>query len=217
MCASFMIVLRSSQILDLQIEKRVAIENYLSQLITPHKMAPVITFEDEKLLLSEMKFSLLPSWSKEPKVKFATHNARIETIAEKPTWRGPLKDKHCLILLTDFIEPIYSGEFAGNMVSFNTDGKEILYAAGLWDEWVNKETGEVIRSFTIITSEPPKFVKNTGHDRCPVFLNLEDGIAWLKERGKLIDLTHWLEIKKTTPQLSAKKFRPMKAGWEKRA
>ena len=30
---------------------------------------------------------LVPQWSKEPKTKYSTINARIETVAEKPVYR----------------------------------------------------------------------------------------------------------------------------------
>jgi putative SOS response-associated peptidase YedK len=217
MCASFLIRPRGPLDLDVPSLVRTNIQDYFDLLITPHRLAPVLIIEEDKVVISPMKFSLLPSWSKEPKVKFATHNARLETLAEKPTWRGPLKDKHCIILMTDFIEPIYTGNLAGNMVAFGVGEKDYLFAAGIWDEWVNKETGEITRSFSIITTEPPEFVKNTGHDRCPVFLTLTDGLAWLKERGKGAELTDWLGSKNNEPKLNAIKFRALKPGWEKRA
>jgi len=56
--------------------------------------------------LRPMRFSLLPSWSKEPKVKFATYNARVESILEKATWRTPFSRNHCLVPMTGFFEAI---------------------------------------------------------------------------------------------------------------
>lgn len=56
-----------------------------------------------------MRYSLVPNWSKEAKVKFATHNARLESIDEKPTWKTVFSEQHCLVPLTDFIEPILPG------------------------------------------------------------------------------------------------------------
>jgi putative SOS response-associated peptidase YedK len=53
--------------------------------IMPHKLAPVIVVEGTQKKLKLTNFSLIPSWSKERRVKFATHNARLETIAEMPT------------------------------------------------------------------------------------------------------------------------------------
>lgn len=184
-----------------------------SERILPYNQSPVITAKGLRL----MNFSLIPSWSKERKVKFATHNARIETLAEKPTWKAPLESKRCLVPLNGFIEPIYQNEFAGHMVTFKTPDDSVLFAAGLYDEWVDKTTGEVIESFAIITTEPIGFVKNVGHDRSPVFLPKNSMHEWIAPEKKSADrLIEFLKIKQVVPDLIAKKDRPMRPGWEKR-
>jgi putative SOS response-associated peptidase YedK len=73
-----------------------------------------------------------PSLSKEPKVKFATHKATLDTIEEKATWRGPFKKAHCLVPIQSFLEPIYTGEFSGNIVAFQPRDKKIMLAAGIY-------------------------------------------------------------------------------------
>lgn len=147
--------------------------------ILPGRVAPVVVGKEIKI----MKFALLPSWSKEPKVKFATHNARIETVLEKPTWRKPFEKNHCLVPIDSFIEPIYEGEYAGNMVKFNSS--QPVLAAGIYDQWVNKETGEVIDSFSILTKEPSPFVAKIGHDRQPIFLtDPKVQMEWIVNKSK---------------------------------
>ncbi len=142
--------------------------------ILPGRYCPVLVKDSVKL----MRFSLIPSWSKESKVKFATHNARIETVLEKPTWRKPFEKNHCLIPMDGFIEPIYEGEHAGHMIRFGS--QKLLFAAGIYDEWINKETGEVLESFSILTKAPTEFVLKTGHDRQPIFLKQDsDRLNWL--------------------------------------
>lgn len=53
-----------------------------------------------------------------------------------------------------------------------------MIAAGIFDQWIDKATGEVLDSFSILTHEPPKFVLDSGHDRCPVFLNNNAALKW---------------------------------------
>ena len=77
-------------------------------------MAPAIV----PVGMKEMNFSLITSWSKERKPEFATHNARLfsedgDPIFKKPTWRGPFSSNHCVIPISKFVEPIYTGEYAG--------------------------------------------------------------------------------------------------------
>lgn len=184
------------------------------QRIVPYTKAPVVTQKGFRM----MNFSLIPSWSKEKKPKFATHNARLESITEKATWKKPFQSKHCLVPLTTFIEPIYENEMAGNMVQFNSPDGHIMVAAGIYDEWINKETGEVVESFAIITSEPPEFVKTIGHDRCPFFINESVFKDWLETKQQNpSEVMQLLKNAKITPPLTVAVDRPLKPGWEKRA
>ena len=102
-------------------------------------------------------------------------------------------------------------------LAFSAPGEGLIFAAGIWDEWVNRSTGEVIQSFAIITHEPPPFIADTGHDRCPVFLGESDGAKWLDgEGGEVPALKKLLLDSNQALAFQAEKHRPMKAGWEKR-
>jgi putative SOS response-associated peptidase YedK len=52
------------------------------------------------------------------------------------------------------------------------DGLPLLTAAGLWDEWKDRQTGERLKSCTMIITEPNDFAAEI-HDRMPVFLTGE--------------------------------------------
>src|SRR5690349_3673575 len=97
--------------------------------IAPHTQAPVITRDG----LQVMQYGLIPSWSKDARLKFSTHNARLETVESKSVWKTPFINNHCLVPITSFIEPIYRGEYAGNMVLFNSETP--MVAAGIFDHW----------------------------------------------------------------------------------
>lgn len=217
MCASYMIKQRNPEMVGLMAAMGPEMEQFHDKLVVPYTPAPVLVANGDTHVLKAMRYSLVPSWSKEPKVKFATHNARIESIDEKPTWKSVFKERHCLVPLTDFIEPIYEGDLAGNMVAFHDKNGKMLYAAGVWDEWVNKQTGEVTQTFAIITGEPPPFVAKTGHDRCPIFLTEDAGEEWLANVGSDGKaLKEFLLLHSQVPELEVITHRPMKAGWEKR-
>jgi putative SOS response-associated peptidase YedK len=193
----------------------------------PYHTAPVVVRQDGRRVLRPMQFSLLPSWSKEKRVKFATHNARLFSrdersgrevaVYEKPTWRGPFARRHCLVPVSGFIEPIYHGELAGNMVCFAPKDHGLLAAAGIWDEWTSRESGEIIDSFTILTDDPHPFVKSIGHDRTPIFLKPEAFETWLAAEGSPADSAALLREMKAVLELEVSVDRPLKAGWEKRA
>jgi putative SOS response-associated peptidase YedK len=209
MCSQYITDFDSKEI-ENKIGVQVEVEFNRGHKILPYILAPIVV--GNKLDL--FNFSLIPSWSKEARLKFATHNARLETIDEKATWKTPFLKKHAFVPMSSFIEPIYEGELAGNMIAFQTGS--LLFAAAIYDNWTNKDTGEVIDSFSIITSQPCDFVKKSGHDRQPVFLNLENAKKWNCLEGPSETLKTFLQTKALTPNFQTFIDRPLKAGWEKR-
>jgi putative SOS response-associated peptidase YedK len=61
------------------------------------------------------------------------------------------------------------------------DGEPMTFA-GLWDEWKNKATGGVLKSCTMLITEPNDFVAEV-HDRMPVVLESKDFASWLNDGG----------------------------------
>jgi putative SOS response-associated peptidase YedK len=51
-------------------------------------------------------------------------------------------------------------------------------AASLWDEWKNRQTGERLKSCTMIITEPNQVAAEI-HDRMPVFLMEDQFAPWL--------------------------------------
>ncbi len=123
-------------------------------------------------------WGLVPGWAKEPEIGNRLINARGETLAEKPAFRGSYKYKRCLILADGFYE--WKSEPGTKtktpyFIHMN-DGKPFAFA-GLWDEW-NSADGSQVRSCTIITTGPNDLMKPI-HDRMPVILDPADYGQWL--------------------------------------
>ena len=66
-----------------------------------------------------------------------------------------------------------------------TDGQPITFAA-IQDAWNNPETGEPIRSCSMVIGEANDFVSKF-HDRMPIILEQKDFEQW--ERGSIADAT----------------------------
>ena len=111
----------------------------------------------------------------------ATFNARAETVETKPFFRDAFKHSRCLIPMSGYYE--WQNTPSGKQPWYFTaaDGSPILTAAGLWDEWKNRETGERLKSCTMIVGEPNEFAADI-HDRMPVFLT-RGSIRAVAERG----------------------------------
>lgn len=220
MCAQFSLKIKAQ---DFSTKYKITIPEDLPDIndgFLPYKKSYVIVQSKSKLKLVRMNFSLIPSWSKEPKVKFATHNARIESVLEKPTWKKPFLSQHCIIPMTSFFESVYTGPVQGNVIAFSQADEQVLFAAGIYDVWKNpNNVTEILYSFSILTTEPSDVILNHGHDRSPIFLNYLDTLKWLDLKSSNYTDNQLVEFLKTHHQkidFKVQTDRPLKPGWEKK-
>ena len=54
--------------------------------------------------LLQMRWGLIPSWTKDPKKAPLNNNARAETVADKPSFKSAYKSRRCIIPVTGFYE-----------------------------------------------------------------------------------------------------------------
>jgi putative SOS response-associated peptidase YedK len=155
--------------------------------VFPKTKAPIIVKENNNLKLILSQYGMIPYWSNEPKLKFQTHNARIETLISKPTWKKAISSQHCIVPINEFREAVRVGPHANHVISFSSANSEVMYAAGLYDVW--KKDNQVIHSFSIITKNANSYILSKGHERSPVILNKNYFDEWL-----------------TIPEKSAKEF-----------
>lgn len=194
--------------------------------VFPKNLAPVIIKNEQgQYQLIKSEFSLIPEWwdpskstrkSKSNRPPFATHNARLETIAEKPAFRNSFKKFHCLIPIYSFFESsVFGDQFAGHRI--RVKASEILFAAGCYSEWIDKTSGEILHSFTIITHTPPEQIFKAGHDRLPVFLNSENAMLWLHRFSDSQKSREFLIKNNQGPKIDFEISidRPLKDGWQK--
>jgi putative SOS response-associated peptidase YedK len=101
-----------------------------------------------------------------------------ETVETKPVFRDAFKRSRCLIPVSGYYE--WQTTPGGKQPWYFTarDGSPILTAAGLGDEWKNRETGEQLKSCTMIVAEPNGFAAQI-HDRMPAFLIEAQFAPWL--------------------------------------
>ena len=136
--------------------------NVAPQRGNPANYIPVVRqAEDGALELALLQWWLLPFWSKEPRIKYSTFNARVETVAKAASFREPLKRRRCIIPALGWYE--WQELPTGNLPWYLHGAKgEVLAFAGLWDRW---ESGaEVIESCSIIVGPANKVFANI-HDR----------------------------------------------------
>jgi len=123
-------------------------------------------------------WGLIPSWSKDPSIGNKLINARGETLAEKPSFRGSFKYKRCLIPVDGFYEwKSHPGSTSKTPYFIHMKDRKPFAFAGLWDEWQSPD-GDSVRTCTIITTDPNELM-STLHSRMPVILHPDDYAIWL--------------------------------------
>ena len=94
---------------------------------------------------------LIPSWSKTPILKYSTNNCRSEEAAAKPTFRDAWQmGQRCIIPAVSFDEPCWETGKNAWWRFRRTDGLPWTLA-GLWNTWIDRATGEVVESCTMLT------------------------------------------------------------------
>jgi putative SOS response-associated peptidase YedK len=143
--------------------------------IAPGSMNPVIV-QHERAEMVMMQWGLIPHWAKDIRTMQHPINARAEGLAEKPMFRGLLKDKRCLIPASGFYE--WKKELKHKIPYYLHLKDEPVFAfAGLYDMWHNP-AGEGIATYTIITTGPNDLMSPI-HNRMPAILRREDEDRWV--------------------------------------
>src|SRR6056297_1126618 len=135
-----------------------------------------------------VRWGLIPSWVKDPQSFSTLINAREETILEKPSFRGGIRHKRCLVPATGFYE--WTGPRGAKQPhhihrSQNENGAEsagaLMAFAGIYDEWLGAD-GSEIDTMAIITVAANRTLQAI-HDRMPAILAPADFDAWLDVKG----------------------------------
>ena len=156
------------------------IEDVTGTIKPSYNVAPgqdvAVILKDENRKLGLLKWGLIPSWAKDPAIGNRMINARAESVAEKPSFKHPIRRKRCLIVADGFYEWRKEGKQKVPMYIFLKDQKPFVFA-GLWDTWTAPD-GKMVATCTIITTEPNTFMERI-HNRMPVILPKHHIDTWL--------------------------------------
>ncbi|SDD84084.1 SOS response-associated peptidase [Aquimonas voraii] len=144
--------------------------------IAPTALAWVLRPDAEGVLrAARLRWGLVPAWSETSSTKFSSFNARVESVAEKPVFRGAFRTRRCLVPASGWYE---WREEAGRKVPhlFEPAAGGALLFAGLWERWQRGDAA--VESFTILTCDARGQVAEV-HDRMPVLVAHEQARHWL--------------------------------------
>jgi len=172
----------------------------------------------KELVVDFVRWGLIPSYTKpgDPHNYFRMFNARSETVLSNRVFARLVRRKRCVVLLQGFYEwkkvakksqPYY----------LHDPNMKTLYVAGLYDELVDKETGSVLRTCTMMTKDASKSIRWL-HDRQPLILpdaaavkawldpDTEPQAAW-QAAVKTANAMDNLKTHPVTPKMTSMKYR----------
>lgn len=124
-----------------------------------------------------MRWGLIAPWAKEISSRYATFNARLESVAEKPAFRHAWRSsQRCLIPALGYYE--WRGEKADKQPYFvHLESGQPMVFAGLYEP---AREGGFPASCTILT-RPARGTLEALHPRTPAMLAPEQASAWFGE------------------------------------
>jgi putative SOS response-associated peptidase YedK len=139
-----------------------------------------------------LKWGLIPAWTRNAEdaneIRLKTFNARSESIQEKPSFSDSFKTQRCIIPVKGFYEWQHVGKEKIPWYIYRTDN-EILSLAGLYNRWKDSATGELINTFSIVTTDANELmaeIHNSGK-RMPVILDRKNESVWIDLKTSLTD------------------------------
>ncbi|MBW6514592.1 MAG: SOS response-associated peptidase [Candidatus Syntrophosphaera sp.] len=194
MCGRFAQVIKHDRLQKL--EKELLLSQKAEQIELNYNVAPTQTVaavlsQDVGRYFGTFRWGLIPSWSRDIP-KFNLINVRSETITEKPSFRGGLQRRRCLVPANGFYEWRQSDK---QPFFIHDAGDDLLYLAGIYDAWFGPD-GSFIPSLGIITTEANAAMQSL-HQRMPVLLFGSDRLDWLDHT--LTDALDFVPLLKPAP------------------
>ncbi len=174
MCGRFMLNSDAAEIVaEFEIEPVAGVQPRYN--IAPSQPVLIIRDEEHGRTAAEVRWGLIPSWSRNPKIGNRLINARSETVAEKPAFRAAFRRRRCLVPAGGYYE--WQARPGGKQPYF-------IYAAaggcfgiaGLWERWQRDD--QVIESCTLLTCDANRRLSEV-HNRMPVVVRRDDYNLWL--------------------------------------
>ena len=162
-------------------------ENYN---VAPTNDILAVVSDGDQRVIRAFQWGLIPVWAKDAKIGSSMINARAETVADKPAFKGVFRKHRCIIPMDGF----YEWQAASAASPLNAKGKpmkqpmfihrvdgEPLAVAGLWSAWRPKDGPPEtpwLHTCTVITTSANHTMAPV-HDRMPVILPATAWQQWL--------------------------------------
>jgi putative SOS response-associated peptidase YedK len=133
-----------------------------------------------------MHWGLIPHWAKDDHIRKYTLNARIETIEEKVSFKDSVNNR-CLIIADGFFEWQWLDAKGHKKQKYrlHLPNDELFELAGLWSEWTDTSSGEIIKTYSILTTDANELLGKIHNSKKRMPILVANDKEWL-QGGKLI-------------------------------
>src|SRR5262249_14557042 len=155
--------------------------------VAPTQDVYVAVPEDGGRILKTMRWGLVPMWAKDLKIGNQAINARLDSAAAKPMFRGAWKSRRCLIPASGYFEwrevavPDQKKPLKQQFYVTRKDGVPFTFA-GLWERW----GPDTLLTCSILTTDATVGIQQL-HTRMPVILPKNGFEPWLSGQDPVVD------------------------------
>jgi len=145
--------------------------------VAPMQRVRVIRSADGAATLDVAKWGLVPSWAKDPSIGNRMINARVETIAEKPSFRTAFARRRCIVPASGYFE--WQTDASGKRPFYihPADDSPLAFA-GLVEAWRPTGDDDWLITCAIVTTAARDEMQQI-HDRQPVMMRGDAWRTWL--------------------------------------
>jgi len=133
--------------------------------------------------LAAVEWGLIPEWQKKGRHDKPLINARIETITEKPSFRGPIKRTRCLVPADGWYEWKTKRGAKEPWLMEQAEGGPFAFA-GIWTTWHGEGGEHWLETMAIVTAAATGPLQRV-HGRKPLVVTPNDYEPWLKAEDPL--------------------------------
>jgi putative SOS response-associated peptidase YedK len=152
--------------------------------VAPADTLPVVEVRVGQRVVNTRRWGLVPRWASDPAIGARLINARAETIADKPSFRGAFRHHRCLVPAVAFYEWTTRADGKTPYAVRRRDGRP-LALAGLSSTWEGS-AGERLDTFAVITTAANDLLRPI-HPRMPAIVAREDWDRWLDPANEELD------------------------------
>lgn len=154
---------------------------------------PIIKSTTQDFTIELGHWELIAPWVKTiqeaqaAREKFNTLNATAERLLESKLFKPAVLNHRCLVLSTGFYEwrhykPVGAKKEMAYPYYITIKEQPLFYMAGIYQPWTDKETGETLDTFSIITTKANSLMEQIHNKkkRMPTILNEAQASEWLQ-------------------------------------